>query len=325
MAGCKLFAIRLGKECTLKARLHVVVMILLSAASLALAQRSYDDSTLRQSIAERIRRQYDVAINPATSSLSDLLDLESRLSCVSRINRTHGILFDYRQSTLADLLDVEGRLNTAERLKKNYQIDLDYRQHSLATLLDAEGRISTASRIQQRYGVKLDWQSNSLSTLLQAETSLASASYAESYTQTLPPARAADLPSLRPSATAATPPTAPAVPAPSLSVPAVTVPSIPNYTPSYSRYYDWSYRPAVGDHFVSGYFRTDGTYVAPHYQTNSDDSFWNNWSSYGNVNPYTGSVGTRLPSVSSPSLGSTYVHGYFRSNGTFVRGHYRSK
>jgi hypothetical protein len=89
-------------------------------------------------------------------------------------------------------------------------------------------------------------------------------------------------------------------------VPSVT--SIPesNYsrttTPSYSspstqsRYTDYNYRPPVGDHRVSGYYRRDGTYVAPHYKTNRDDSFWNNYSSRGNLNPYTGRIGSKVPS-----------------------------
>jgi hypothetical protein len=60
-------------------------------------------------------------------------------------------------------------------------------------------------------------------------------------------------------------------------------------------YYDPSYRPAVGEHYVEGYFRRDGTYVRGHYRTNPDGSFWNNWSSQGNVNPQTGKVGSKRP------------------------------
>jgi hypothetical protein len=40
--------------------------------------------------------------------------------------------------------------------------------------------------------------------------------------------------------------------------------------------------------YVNGYYRWDGTYVRPHYRTRPDGNFWNNWSSYGNINPYTG-------------------------------------
>jgi hypothetical protein len=44
---------------------------------------------------------------------------------------------------------------------------------------------------------------------------------------------------------------------------------------------------------VKGYFRKDGTYVEPHYRTAPDKSTLNNWSTEGNVNPYTGEVGTK--------------------------------
>jgi hypothetical protein len=74
-------------------------------------------------------------------------------------------------------------------------------------------------------------------------------------------------------------------------------PAIPST--DYSRYYDPTYRPAVGHHYVNGYYRRNGTYVKGHYRTNPDNSFYNNWSTKGNVNPYTGKVGTRRP----PTLG----------------------
>lgn len=93
---------------------------------------------------------------------------------------------------------------------------------------------------------------------------------------------------------------------------------------SATRYYDPGYRPPVGHHYVSGHFRRDGAYVQGHYKTNSDDSFWNNWSSAGNRNPFTGKTGSTLPSRNSAG-GSSYVQGYFRSNGTYVSGHYRRK
>lgn len=44
---------------------------------------------------------------------------------------------------------------------------------------------------------------------------------------------------------------------------------------------------------VRGHFRSSGSYVAPHYRSNPDGNFYNNWSTSGNVNPYTGSFGTR--------------------------------
>lgn len=49
----------------------------------------------------------------------------------------------------------------------------------------------------------------------------------------------------------------------------------------------------VGEHRVSGYTRSNGTYVAPHYQTNADSTRNDNYSTRGNVNPHTGKEGTK--------------------------------
>lgn len=60
--------------------------------------------------------------------------------------------------------------------------------------------------------------------------------------------------------------------------------------------------PAHAQDYVQGYTRSDGTYVAPYYRSAPDDSVTNNYSFAGNVNPYTGSVGTNeyIHSPSSP-------------------------
>ena len=50
---------------------------------------------------------------------------------------------------------------------------------------------------------------------------------------------------------------------------------------------------AFADVSVRGYYRSNGTYVQPHYRSNPDGNFGNNWSTYGNVNPYTGKTGTK--------------------------------
>lgn len=51
---------------------------------------------------------------------------------------------------------------------------------------------------------------------------------------------------------------------------------------------------------VRGYYRSNGTYVRPHYRSDPDGNFYNNWSTYPNINPYTGAIGTRrTPSYSS--------------------------
>ena len=46
--------------------------------------------------------------------------------------------------------------------------------------------------------------------------------------------------------------------------------------------------------YVSGYFRSNGTYVAPHYRSSANSNFYDNYSTKPNVNPYTGKTGTRV-------------------------------
>jgi hypothetical protein len=49
------------------------------------------------------------------------------------------------------------------------------------------------------------------------------------------------------------------------------------------------------DSYHQGYVTKNGTYVAPHYQTAPDNTRMNNYSTQGNVNPYTGQPGTVNP------------------------------
>ena len=52
---------------------------------------------------------------------------------------------------------------------------------------------------------------------------------------------------------------------------------------------------AQGYHYTNPYYRQDGTYVQPHYQTNPNGNPYDNWSTRGNVNPFNGQPGTRNP------------------------------
>lgn len=52
---------------------------------------------------------------------------------------------------------------------------------------------------------------------------------------------------------------------------------------------------ATESHRVKGYVKKDGTYVAPHQQTNPNSTKTDNWSSKPNTNPYTGTTGTVDP------------------------------
>jgi len=44
---------------------------------------------------------------------------------------------------------------------------------------------------------------------------------------------------------------------------------------------------------VEGYYRSNGTYVQPHYRSSPNQTQRDNYSTYGNQNPYTGQYGTR--------------------------------
>jgi hypothetical protein len=46
---------------------------------------------------------------------------------------------------------------------------------------------------------------------------------------------------------------------------------------------------------VRGYINRNGTYVQPHMRSAPDGNGYNNWTTRGNVNPYTGRPGTEDP------------------------------
>lgn len=50
-------------------------------------------------------------------------------------------------------------------------------------------------------------------------------------------------------------------------------------------------RSSGGSVHVRSYTTKRGTYVAPHNRTHADNTKSNNWSTRGNVNPYTGRKG----------------------------------
>ena len=50
---------------------------------------------------------------------------------------------------------------------------------------------------------------------------------------------------------------------------------------------------------VSGYSRSNGTYVQPHVRTMPNNTNWDNFSTKGNSNPFTGSTGYRARDYSS--------------------------
>ena len=83
---------------------------------------------------------------------------------------------------------------------------------------------------------------------------------------------------------------------------------------------------ATADVYVNAYTKKNGAFVQGHYRSNSDGNFYNNWSTKGNVNPYTGSYGTRVSKprsyrnsfkLPSPSLSIPSVNTY-RSYPTYT-------
>lgn len=50
-----------------------------------------------------------------------------------------------------------------------------------------------------------------------------------------------------------------------------------------------------GSHSVRGYTTRTGKYVPSHHATNRNGSKLDNWSTKGNINPYTGKIGTKSP------------------------------
>ncbi|MGQ9523733.1 MAG: hypothetical protein ACUVTZ_02730 [Armatimonadota bacterium] len=55
----------------------------------------------------------------------------------------------------------------------------------------------------------------------------------------------------------------------------------------------WIASAVAPEVYVKGYYTYRGTYVMPYYRSNPDGFFWNNWSTKGNINPYTGRPGHR--------------------------------
>jgi hypothetical protein len=59
------------------------------------------------------------------------------------------------------------------------------------------------------------------------------------------------------------------------------------------------------DVHVKGHYRSNGTYVKPHYRSAPNGNAFDNYSTKGNTNPYTGQRGTVDPYKSSGSFGSS--------------------
>jgi hypothetical protein len=69
--------------------------------------------------------------------------------------------------------------------------------------------------------------------------------------------------------------------------------------------YDYS---APKARYQEGYYNSTRTYVEPHYKTRSNSTNTDNYSTYGNVNPYTGQAGGRARDMSAEAF--NYGNGY---------------
>ncbi|OQP65425.1 hypothetical protein A3860_17325 [Niastella vici] len=68
------------------------------------------------------------------------------------------------------------------------------------------------------------------------------------------------------------------------------------------------------DVFVNGYFRKDGSYVQPHFRTAPNSSMFDNYSTKGNFNPYTGKPGWIEPFSKVSSSSYQAIPNNYQSN-----------
>lgn len=69
--------------------------------------------------------------------------------------------------------------------------------------------------------------------------------------------------------------------------------------------------PALaGDVFVNGYFRSNGTYVQPYHRTSPNNTLLDNYSTKGNINPWTGKAGSVDPYKESYKPYNPYYNNY---------------
>jgi uncharacterized protein YgiM (DUF1202 family) len=72
--------------------------------------------------------------------------------------------------------------------------------------------------------------------------------------------------------------------------------------------------------YVSGYYKSNGTYVKPHYRTAPNSTNIDNFSTRGNTNPYTGLAGYITPDTNSSSTYTT--NSYFNPSTTYPKSTY---
>jgi len=74
--------------------------------------------------------------------------------------------------------------------------------------------------------------------------------------------------------------------------------------------------------YVNPYVRKDGTYVQGHVRSSPNSTDLDNYSTQGNINPYTGQAGTQRPSYQQPSYSSPPQPTYGQQCGYTASGRY---
>lgn len=78
---------------------------------------------------------------------------------------------------------------------------------------------------------------------------------------------------------------------------------------------------ASADQYVSPYVRQDGTYVQGHYRSEPNSTRYDNYSTQGNTNPYTGQRGSESPY--SSGSGTSAYGGYNSGRSSYDYGYRR--
>jgi hypothetical protein len=83
----------------------------------------------------------------------------------------------------------------------------------------------------------------------------------------------------------------------------------------------WS-MSALASQYVHGYTRSNGTYVRPYYRSSPNGTVTDNYSYRGNINPYTGAVGTNgyIHDRTSPYYQGPDSHGRVGHSGAPIQG-----
>src|ERR1051326_7841940 len=298
-------------------KIPLTIALLVCFSQTACGQPNSTHDPLKSAFVDRISQVYGVSIDSSTTSLDDLVDLERRLKLTKQLKDAYRIDLDYRKYSERQLNDVALRVREVARINRNHGLQLDWHQYSFEQLADADSRIQLADRIKREYGELLRWQDYSFSELSDAQTKISAGQWsgpkkqADENDHLAAILREAEILNLIRQQWAEP------IEVNGFSLGAISslygsgagsarssyhggLPSISSGY--YDRYFDPTYRPSVGFHWVSPYSR-NGSLVRGHFQTNADDSFWNNWSSKGNVNPFTAHIGNKLPSSSHHSGG----------------------